>query len=52
MAPEIVDEILKEGIDNLSLGGKTCDIAVLLDMNIRSVVTTVSRIKKKLLDIN
>ena len=29
VAPEIVDEILKEGIDNLSLGGKTCDIAVL-----------------------
>ena len=29
VAPEIVGEILKEGTDNLSLGGKLCDIAVL-----------------------
>ncbi len=29
VAPEIVGEILKEGTENLSLGGKLCDIAVL-----------------------
>ena len=29
VAPNIVGEILKEGTENLSLGGKTCDIAVL-----------------------
>jgi len=29
VAPEIVGEILKEGTDNLSLGGKLCNIAVL-----------------------
>ena len=29
VAPEIVGEILKEGTDSLSLGGKLCDIAVL-----------------------
>ena len=29
VAPEIVQEILKEGTDSLSLGGKLCEIAVL-----------------------
>ena len=29
VAPNIVNEILREGTENLSLGGKTCDIAVL-----------------------
>ncbi len=38
VAPEIVDEILKEGIDNLSLGGKTCDIAVLF-VDVRGFTT-------------
>ena len=38
VAPEIVDEILKEGVDNLSLGGKTCDIAVLF-VDVRGFTT-------------
>jgi len=29
VAPSIVKEIMKEGTDNLALGGRTCDIAVL-----------------------
>ena len=38
VAPEIVDEILKKGVDNLSLGGKTCDIAVLF-VDVRGFTT-------------
>lgn len=38
VAPEIVDEILKEGVDNISLGGKTCDIAVLF-VDVRGFTT-------------
>ena len=38
VAPEIVDEILKKGVDNLSLGGKNCDIAVLF-VDVRGFTT-------------
>ncbi|MBQ8667735.1 MAG: adenylate/guanylate cyclase domain-containing protein [Lachnospiraceae bacterium] len=38
VAPEIVREILKEGEENLSLGGKLCDIAVLF-VDIRGFTT-------------
>ncbi|WP_051688627.1 adenylate/guanylate cyclase domain-containing protein [Butyrivibrio sp. AE2032] len=43
VAPEIVDEILKEGVDNLSLGGKTCDIAVLF-VDVRGFTTMSERL--------
>ncbi len=38
VAPEIVKEILKEGTENLSLGGKTVDIAVLF-VDVRGFTT-------------
>jgi len=38
VAPEIVDEILKKGVDNLALGGRTCDIAVLF-VDVRGFTT-------------
>ena len=38
VAPEIVDEILKTGVDNLALGGRTCDIAVLF-VDVRGFTT-------------
>lgn len=43
VAPEIVTEILKEGIENLSLGGKTCDIAVLF-VDVRGFTTMSERL--------
>ena len=43
VAPEIVSEILKEGIENLSLGGKTCDIAVLF-VDVRGFTTMSERL--------
>jgi adenylate cyclase len=38
VAPEIVQEILKEGTENIGLGGKTCDIAVLF-VDVRGFTT-------------
>lgn len=43
VAPEIVQEILKEGTENLSLGGKTCDIAVLF-VDVRGFTTMSERL--------
>ncbi|MBO4637576.1 MAG: adenylate/guanylate cyclase domain-containing protein [Clostridiales bacterium] len=43
VAPEIVREIMKEGMDNLSLGGKTCDIAVLF-VDVRGFTTMSERL--------
>lgn len=43
VAPEIVTEILKEGVENLSLGGKTCDIAVLF-VDVRGFTTMSERL--------
>lgn len=43
VAPEIVAEILKEGTENLSLGGKLCDIAVLF-VDIRGFTTMSERL--------
>ncbi len=43
VAPEIVQEILKEGVENLSLGGKTCDIAVLF-VDVRGFTTMSERL--------
>ncbi len=43
VAPEIVGEILKEGVENLSLGGKTCDIAVLF-VDVRGFTTMSERL--------
>jgi adenylate cyclase len=43
VAPEIVGEILKEGIENLSLGGKNCDIAVLF-VDVRRFTTMSERL--------
>lgn len=43
VAPEIVSEILKEGVENLSLGGKTCDIAVLF-VDVRGFTTMSERL--------
>ena len=43
VAPNIVSEILKEGTDNLSLGGKLCDIAVLF-VDIRGFTTMSERL--------
>ena len=42
VAPEIVREIMKEGTENLSLGGKTCEIAVLF-VDIRGFTTMSER---------
>lgn len=43
VAPEIVSEILKEDPENLSLGGKTCDIAVLF-VDVRGFTTMSERL--------
>lgn len=43
VAPEIVREILKEGTDSLSLGGKLCDIAVLF-VDVRGFTTMSERL--------
>lgn len=43
VAPEIVQEILKEGMENLSLGGKLCDIAVLF-VDVRGFTTMSERL--------
>lgn len=43
VAPEIVSEILKEGIESLTLGGKTCDIAVLF-VDVRGFTTMSERL--------
>ena len=43
VAPEIVGEILREGEDSLSLGGKLCDIAVLF-VDIRGFTTMSERL--------
>ncbi len=43
VAPEIVREILKEGTESLSLGGKTCDIAVLF-VDVRGFTTMSERL--------
>lgn len=43
VAPEIVSEILKEGTESLSLGGKTCDIAVLF-VDVRGFTTMSERL--------
>ena len=47
VAPEIVNEILKEGVDNLSLGGKTCDIAVLF-VDVRGFTTMSERLSPEM----
>ena len=44
VAPEIVAEILKEGTENLSLGGKLCDIAVLF-VDVRGFTTMSERLE-------
>ena len=43
VAPNIVSEILKEGTNNLSLGGKLCDIAVLF-VDVRGFTTMSERL--------
>ena len=43
VAPEIVQEILKEGTETLSLGGKLCDIAVLF-VDVRGFTTMSERL--------
>ena len=43
VAPEIVQEILKEGTESLSLGGKLCDIAVLF-VDVRGFTTMSERL--------
>lgn len=44
VAPEIVQEILKEGTNSLSLGGKLCDIAVLF-VDVRGFTTMSERLE-------
>ena len=44
VAPEIVREILKEGTENIGLGGKTCDIAVLF-VDVRGFTTMSERLE-------
>ncbi len=44
VAPEIVSEILKEGPENLSLGGKLCEIAVLF-VDVRGFTTMSERLE-------
>lgn len=46
VAPNIVSEILKEGTDNLSLGGKLCDIAVLF-VDVRGFTTMSERLEPR-----
>ncbi len=46
VAPEIVREILKEGTENLSLGGKLCEIAVLF-VDVRGFTTMSERLDPK-----
>ena len=43
VAPEIVEEILREGPENIGLGGKTCDIAVLF-VDVRGFTTMSERL--------
>ncbi|SFB82989.1 CHASE2 domain-containing protein [Butyrivibrio sp. YAB3001] len=43
VAPEIVKEIMKEGMENIGLGGKTCDIAVLF-VDVRGFTTMSERL--------
>ncbi len=43
VAPEIVKEIMKEGMESLSLGGKVCDIAVLF-VDVRGFTTMSERL--------
>ncbi len=43
VAPEIVKEILKEGTENIGLGGKTCEIAVLF-VDVRGFTTMSERL--------
>lgn len=43
VAPSIVNEIMKEGTDNLSLGGKNCEIAVLF-VDVRGFTTMSERL--------
>ncbi len=43
VAPEIVSELLKEGTENIGLGGKTCDIAVLF-VDVRGFTTMSERL--------
>lgn len=43
VAPEIVSEIMKEGTENIGLGGKTCDIAVLF-VDVRGFTTMSERL--------
>ncbi|MCR5625857.1 MAG: adenylate/guanylate cyclase domain-containing protein [Lachnospiraceae bacterium] len=43
VAPEIVSEILKDGTENLSLGGKLCNIAVLF-VDVRGFTTMSERL--------
>ncbi len=43
VAPSVVKEILKEGTDSLSLGGKLCDIAVLF-VDVRGFTTMSERL--------
>ncbi len=43
VAPEIVKEILKTGTENIGLGGKTCDIAVLF-VDVRGFTTMSERL--------
>jgi adenylate cyclase len=47
VAPEIVQEILKEGTENLSLGGKLCDIAVLF-VDVRGFTTMSERLNPEM----
>ncbi|MBQ9504605.1 MAG: adenylate/guanylate cyclase domain-containing protein [Lachnospiraceae bacterium] len=43
VAPEIVQEILREGTENLKLGGRTCEIAVLF-VDVRGFTTMSERL--------
>lgn len=43
VAPEIVEEILKEGTENIGLGGKSCEIAVLF-VDVRGFTTMSERL--------
>ena len=43
VAPNVVNELLKEGIDNLKLGGKNVDIAVLF-VDVRGFTTMSERL--------
>ena len=47
VAPEIVQEILKEGTENLSLGGKLCNIAVLF-VDVRGFTSMSERLEPEM----